>query len=113
MSHSNQECFQQRSSSRCKDSSTVDGRNGEEHETYVVDSTTVGCKSYCRRNGKVARMSSESNVEYSPPRSIGFSFSCCHPPLSHQADGFQMLVDSESSKHFVDPKLVHRVESRM
>ena len=24
-----------------------------------------------------------------------------------------MLVDSESSKHFVDPKLVHRVKSRM
>ena len=58
-------------------------------------------------------MSNESNVEYSPPPGIGFSFSCCHPPLSHQADGFQMLVDSESSKHFVDPKLVYRVESRM
>ncbi|CAN0450114.1 unnamed protein product, partial [Ascophyllum nodosum] len=44
---------------------------------------------------------------------IGFSFACCHPPLSHRADGFQMLVDSWSSKHFVDPKLVHRVETRM
>ena len=32
---------------------------------------------------------------------------------SHQTDGFQMLVDSESSKRFIDPKLVHRVESRM
>ena len=30
-SHSNQECFQQRSGSKCKDSSTVDGRNSEEH----------------------------------------------------------------------------------
>ena len=113
-SHSNQERFQQKSSSRCKESSTVDGRNSEEHETYVVDSTTVDCKSCCRSNGKVARMSNESNAEYSPPSGIGFSFSCCHPPLSYQADGFQMLVDSGSSKHFADSKLVGlRVECRI
>ena len=109
--YSNQECFQQRSSSNCKDS---DGRNSEEHDTYVVDSTAVGCKSCCCCNGKVAKKSNEeSEVEYSPPPGIGFSFACCHPPLSHQTDDFQMLVDSGSSKHFVDPKLVHRVESRM
>ena len=112
-SHSNQECFQQRSSSKCKDSPTVDGRNSEEHETYVVDSTTVDCKSCCCSNGKVARMSNERKVEYSPPPGIGFSFACCHPPLSHQADGFHMLVNFGSWKHFVDPKLVHKVESRM
>ena len=112
--HSNQECFQQRSSSNCKDSSTVDGRNSEEHETYVVDSTAVGCKSCCCSNGKVAKKSNEeSKVEYSPPPGIGLSFACCHPPLSQRADGFQMLVDSGSSKHFVDPKIVHRVETRM
>ena len=110
----NQECSQQRNSSKCKDSSTVDGRNSKEHETYVVDSTAIGCKSCCCSNGKVAWKSNESKVEYSPPPGIiGCSFACCHPPLSHQADGFQMLVDSGSSKHFVDPKLVHRVESRM
>ena len=108
--HSNQKCFQQRSSSKYKGS---DGRNSE-HETYVVDSTAVGCKSCCCSNGKVAKKSNEeSEVEYSPPPGIGFSFACCHPPLSHRADGFQILVDSGSSKHFVDPKLVHRVESRM
>ena len=114
-SHSNQECFQQRNSSKCKDSSTVDGRNSDEHETFVVDSTAVGCKSCCCSNGKVAKKSNEeSEVEYSPLPGIGFSFAYCHPPLSHKADGFQMLVDSGSSKHyFVDPKLVHRVESRM
>ena len=111
-SHSNQEYFQQRSSSKCKDGFTVDGRNREEHQTYVVDSTIVDCKSCCS-NGKVARKSNESKVKYSPPPGTGFSFACCHLPLSHQADGFQMLVDSGSSKHFVDPKLVHRVESRM
>ena len=109
--HSNQECFQQRNSSNCKGS---DGRNSEEHETYVVDSTAVGCKSCCCSNDKVGKQSNEeSKVEYSPPPGIGFSFACCHPPLSHRADGFQMLVDSGSSKHFVDPELVHRVESRM
>ena len=113
--HSNHECFQQRrSSSKCKDSSTVDRINSEEHETYVVDSTAVGCKSCCCSNGKVAKKpNEESEVEYSPPPGIGFSFACCHPPLSHQTDDFQLLVDSGSSKHFVDPKLVHRVESRM
>ena len=66
--HSNQECFQQRSSSKYKDS---DGRNSEEHETYVVDNTAVGCKSCCYSNGKVAKQSNEeSKVEYSPPPGI-------------------------------------------
>ena len=50
----------------------VDGKNSEEHETYVVDSTTVDCKSCCC-NGKVAKKSTESKVEYSPPPDIGFS----------------------------------------
>ena len=79
-SHSNQKCFQQRSSSKCKDSSTV-GKNSRKHETFVVDSTTVDCKSCCCSNGKIAKKSNEeSEVEYSPPPGIGFSFACCHPP---------------------------------
>ena len=44
-------------------SSTVDGRESEEHETYVVDSTIVDCKSCCC-NGKIAKKSNESEVEY-------------------------------------------------
>ena len=114
-SHSNQECFQQKSGSKCKDTSTivVDGKNSRKHETFVVDSTTVDCKSCCCSNGKIAKRSDESKVEYSPPPGIESSFGCCHPPLSHQADGFQVLVDSGSSKHFVDPKLIRRVENRM
>ena len=113
-SHSNQECFQQKSSSKRKDSSTVGSKSSRKHETFVVDSTAVDCKSCCCSNGKLTKKSNEeSEVEYSPPPGIGFSFVCCHPSLSHQADSFQMLVDSGSSKHFVDPKLVHRVESRM
>ena len=113
-SHSNQESFEQKNGSKCKDSSTVDSRNSEEHETYVVDSTTVGCKSCCCSNGKIAKKSNEeSEVKYSPPSGIGSSSAYCHPPLSHQADRFQMLVDSESSKRFVDPRLIHRVQSRI
>ena len=77
--HSSQECFLQRSSSKCKDSY---GKNSEEHETYVVDGTAVGCKSCCCSNGKVAKKSNkEGEVEYSPPPGIGFSFAWCHPPL--------------------------------
>ena len=35
------------------------GRNSEEHETCVVDSTTVDCKSCCCSNGKLAKESNE------------------------------------------------------
>ena len=111
-SHSNRECFQQKSDSECKDRSTVDGRNSEEHETYVVDSTTVDCKSCCC-NGRLAKSSNESEVECSPPPGIVFNFASCHVPLAHQSGGFQMLEDPGSSKHFVDLKLIRSVKSRM
>ena len=55
----------------------------------------------------------ESGIEYSPPSGIGFGFDAYHLPLSHQPDGFQLLIDSESSKHFINPKLICKVESRM
>ena len=112
-SHPNQECFQQKSGNKYKDYSTFDGRNSEKHETYVVDSTAVDCKSCCCSNGKIAKKTNESEVKYSPPPGIGFSFVYCHLPLSHQADGFQMLVNSGSSNHFVDPNLIRGVACRM
>ena len=112
-SHSNKECFQQKRGSKCKDGSTVDGKNSRQHEMCIADSTTVDCKSCCCSNGKIAKKSNENEVEYLPPPGIGFSCACFHPPLSHQADGFQMLVDSESSKHFVDLKLIRGFASRM
>ena len=37
----------------------------------------------------------------------------CHPRLSQEADGFQLLVDSGSSKHLVDPELIRGVELRI
>ena len=55
-----------------------------------------------------------SNDEfYSPPRGIGFPFAARHRPLSHQADGFQLVTDPGSSKHFICPELIRGVESRM
>ena len=41
------------------------------------------------------------------------SFAACHLPLSHQVDGFQLLVDSGCSKQYIDLKLIRGVESRM
>ena len=64
-------------------------------------------------NIKIAKTSDESDVEHLPPSGMGFSFDCCHPPLSYQADRFQMLIDPGSSKHFDDSKLIRGVESRM
>ena len=36
----------------------------------------------------------------------------CRPLLSQETDGLQLLVDSASSKHFIDSDLIHGVESR-
>ena len=37
----------------------------------------------------------------------------CHPPLFQEVDGFQLLVDSALSRHFIDPELIRGAESRM
>ena len=37
----------------------------------------------------------------------------CHRPLSQHTDGFQFLVGSGSSKHFIDTELMRGVETRM
>ena len=37
----------------------------------------------------------------------------CHPRLSQGTDDFQLLVDSGSSKHFIDLEVIPKVESRM
>ena len=55
----------------------------------------------------------ESEVDYLPAPVIGFSFAACHLPLSYQADGFQLLVDSRSPKHFIDSQFIRGVETRM
>ena len=55
----------------------------------------------------------ESEIEHSPPSGIGFDSDAYHLPRSHQPDGFHLLIGSESSKHFIDPKLICWVEGRM
>ena len=47
------------------------------------------------------------------PPGIEFIFSMCHSPISQDANGFQLLVESRSSKHFIGPELIQGVESRM
>ena len=54
----------------------------------------------------------EDDEPNNTPPDIGFSFAMCHS-LSQEADGFQLLVASGSSKHFIDPELISGVESRM
>ena len=75
----------------------------------------TGCKSNFCFKCKGKNNYNESNDEsYSPLPGIGFAFfTACHLPLSQQRDGFQLLVDSGSSKHFIDPELIRGVESRM
>ena len=74
----------------------------------------IGCNSNFCCKCKGENSSNESNDEsYFPPPGIGFSFAACHLPLSQQVEGFQVLVDSGSSKHLVDPELICGVESRM
>ena len=81
--------------------------------TFVADSNNViGCDKWsCNR--KVGRKSTEDDEPNNTPPGVGFSFAMCHPPLSQEAEGFQLLVDSESSKRFIDPGLIRGIESRM
>ena len=72
----------------------------------------TGCNK-CSCNGKSESKSLEDDEANNTPPGIGFSFAMCHPPISQEADGFQLLVDSGSSKHFIDPELIRGVESRM
>ena len=51
--------------------------------------------------------------EPNTPPDIGFNFAMCHPPLSRETDGFQLVVDLRSPKQFIDSELIREVESRM
>ena len=72
----------------------------------------TGCDK-CSCNGKVESKITEDDKPNNTPPGIEFSFAMCHPPLSQEADGFQLLVDSGSTKYFIDPELIRGVESRM
>ena len=72
----------------------------------------TGCDK-CSCNRKVENKCTEIVDEPNTSSGMGFSFAMCHSPLSYEADGSQLLVDSGSSKHFIDPELIRGVESRM
>ena len=83
------------------------------NETFVVDGNVTGCDR-CSYNGKVkSKCTGFDDESNNTPPGIRFSFAVCHPTLSQEADGFQLLVVSGSSKHFNDPELIRGVESRM
>ena len=100
--------------SKCRNNTAVDGKNNKKHEPFVVDSIAAVCShKLCYCNGKIEKNPVESEIKYLPPPGVIFSSSAYHLPLSHQTDGFQLLVDLEFSKYFIDPKLICRVETRM
>ena len=72
----------------------------------------TGCDKFSC-NGKVESKSTEDDEPNNTPPGIGFDFAMSHPPLSQEAAGFQLLVDSGSSKYFIDPELIRGVESTM
>ena len=107
-SHSDDQYYHQRNGSR---NSSADSKSTKD-ETFVADSDVTGCDK-CSCNGKVESKSTEDDQPNNTPPGIGFSFTMCHPPLSQEANGFQLLVDSGSSKHFIDPELIRGIESTM
>ena len=107
-SHSDDDCYHQRNGKR----SSIADSNSKKDETFIADSTMTGYdKCSCKR--KVETKYTKIDDKSNPPPGIGCLFTICHLPLSQQAGSFQLLVDSGSSKHFVDPDLIHGLELRM
>ena len=108
--HMDDQCYHQRHGSR---SSSADGKKTK-YETFAADSNMTSCEK-CGCNGKAESKTTEDDEPNNTPPGVGFSFAMCHSPLSQEADGFQLLVDSGSLKYFyfIDPALIPGVESRM
>ena len=102
------ECYYKRKGKR----SSPAGSKSANYETFVADSNETGCDK-CSCNRKVENKCTE--IDDQPNNTtpgIGLSFAMCHPPLSEEAIGFQLKVDSGSSKHFTSPELIRGAESR-
>ena len=106
--HSDGDCCHQRNGS----GNSTAGSKSTKYENFITDSTVTGCDK-CSCKSKVTHKCTEIGDESNTPPDIGFSFTMCHLPLSQEADGFQLLVTSGSSKHFVGPELIRGIESRM
>ena len=109
-SHSDDQCYHQRKDSR----SSPGESKSTKYKTFVADSNITGCDlKFCCKCKRLINSNESKNESYSPPPGIGFSFTMCHSSLSQKADGFQLLVDSGSSRHLIDPELIRGVESIM
>ena len=107
--HSDNEGYHQRNGSR---NSPANGESTKD-ETFVADSNVTGCdKCSCDKKSQKLIMKNYEKPNNTPP-GIRFSSAMCHPPLSQEAEGFQLLVDSGSSKLFIDQELIRGVESRI
>ena len=108
-SHSHDQCYHQRNGSR---NPLADSKSTNK-ETFVEDSNVTGCnKRSC--NGKIEnKYTGNGDEPNNTPAGIGFGLSMYHPPISQEADGFQLLVESRSSKHFIGPELIRGVEMKM
>ena len=107
--HSDDQCYHQINDSR---NSPADSKNTK-YEKSVADSDNVTGCDICTCNGKVESKSTGDDEPNNTPPDIGFNVAMCHPLLSQKADGFQLLVDARSPKHFIDPELIRGVESTM
>ena len=107
--HSDDQCYRQRSGNRNfpADSKSTKG------ETFIADGNVTSCGTCsCHIEVESKRTGIDDEPNNTPP-GIGFSFAVCYPPLFQETGGFQLLVDSGSSKHFIDSESICGVESRM
>ena len=104
-SHSDDQCYHQGNGSH---NSPADGKSTK-NETFVAGSDVTGCdKCSCNRKVKSKCTEIDDGPNNTSP-GVGFSSAMCYPPLLQEADGFQLLVDSGSSKHFIDPEFIRGV----
>ena len=74
--------------------------------------TRFDSKFFCKYKRENSCDESNDKSNFSPP-GIAFTFVMCHPPLSQEADAFQLLAYPGSPQHFIGPELVRGVESKM
>ena len=82
-------------------------------KTFVADSPSSSCSTESSFVTVAKKTVEGENQVESPPSRIELGFDPQNLPLSRQADGLRVWVDSGSSKHFVDPGLIRGVANKM
>ena len=109
----NDECLHQRGS-KFENSSSVDtGNYRKQKPSLLIVPLLAAIQNFAVNvKGKAFSMKvATSRIPYH--LALGSHLRCVIPFLSQEADGFQLLVDSGSSKHFINSELIRGVESRM